>query len=550
MFDRSSTFGDALDNPAARAVLETLPARHRRLAHGDAVPRRAAGPARGALADAARGRRGAGAALGRRSPRSGDGADGRAAATRPRSTPDPDYEGDDVAARLGSGHRCPAPVPRWGVVEVRFDGPSHGNPFVDVELDAVVHARRASGSSRRVLRRRRRLRHPVPRRRRGRVALRHARRPRGRSTASRARSTVGAAAPERTGRSGSTASTSRTPTAPATARSARPPTPGRTSPTSCRSRRSRRSPTRRSTRCGCASSRSRTSTTRTSPSASRLPGSLADGFDLERFDPAFFRRLEKRIAQLGALGIEADLILFHAYDRWGFADLGPAVDDRLPALRRAPARRIRERLVVAGERVRPRCGRRTGDDWERFAAHRRRGGPVRAPRLDPQLPRVLRLRPAVDHARERPAGRRVPHRGEHRRVAGRVGQAGRHRRVRLRGRHRPGLGQHHGRGDGAPLLGGRGARRLRRPRRDLPATTARSCWWSKGGELVRLEPRRASASSTASRRGAGRRARSAALRLGRAVGRRRRPAPDRLLRVQPAAASATSCSPRASGPST
>ncbi|WP_206477090.1 DUF5605 domain-containing protein [Microbacterium sp. KRD172] len=57
-------------------------------------------------------------------------------------------------------------------------------------------------------------------------------------------------------------------------------------------------------------------------------GSLADGFDLERFDPQHFRRLEKRIAQLGALGIEADLVLFHAYDRWGFADLGPAVDER------------------------------------------------------------------------------------------------------------------------------------------------------------------------------------------------------------------------------
>lgn len=57
-------------------------------------------------------------------------------------------------------------------------------------------------------------------------------------------------------------------------------------------------------------------------------GSLADGFDLERFDPQHFHRLEKRIAQLGALGIEADLVLFHAYDRWGFADLGPAVDER------------------------------------------------------------------------------------------------------------------------------------------------------------------------------------------------------------------------------
>ncbi|MFY9713411.1 MAG: DUF5605 domain-containing protein [Microbacterium sp.] len=59
-----------------------------------------------------------------------------------------------------------------------------------------------------------------------------------------------------------------------------------------------------------------------------FPGSLADGFDLERFDPAHFRRLEKSIVTLADLGVEADLILFHPYDRWGFADLGPAVDER------------------------------------------------------------------------------------------------------------------------------------------------------------------------------------------------------------------------------
>ena len=60
-----------------------------------------------------------------------------------------------------------------------------------------------------------------------------------------------------------------------------------------------------------------------------FPGSLADGFDLERFDVESFRGLERRIADLGTLGIEADLILFHAYDRWGFADLGSAVDERV-----------------------------------------------------------------------------------------------------------------------------------------------------------------------------------------------------------------------------
>lgn len=58
-----------------------------------------------------------------------------------------------------------------------------------------------------------------------------------------------------------------------------------------------------------------------------FPGNLADGFDFTRFNPEFFRRLESAVAELGALGIEADLILFHPYDRWGFAEMGEAVDE-------------------------------------------------------------------------------------------------------------------------------------------------------------------------------------------------------------------------------
>lgn len=45
-------------------------------------------------------------------------------------------------------------------------------------------------------------------------------------------------------------------------------------------------------------------------------------WDFTRFNPVFFQRLEKRIGDLLALGIEADVILFHPYDRWGFADMG------------------------------------------------------------------------------------------------------------------------------------------------------------------------------------------------------------------------------------
>ena len=37
-------------------------------------------------------------------------------------------------------------------------------------------------------------------------------------------------------------------------------------------------------------------------------------------DPVFWEKLDKRIKQLMELGIEADLILFHPYDRWGFSN--------------------------------------------------------------------------------------------------------------------------------------------------------------------------------------------------------------------------------------
>ncbi|HZT38607.1 MAG TPA: DUF5060 domain-containing protein [Bryobacteraceae bacterium] len=50
--------------------------------------------------------------------------------------------------------------------------------------------------------------------------------------------------------------------------------------------------------------------------------------DLTRFNPEFFRLLETRVGQLAALGVEADIILFHPYDRWGYANLPADVNDR------------------------------------------------------------------------------------------------------------------------------------------------------------------------------------------------------------------------------
>ena len=50
--------------------------------------------------------------------------------------------------------------------------------------------------------------------------------------------------------------------------------------------------------------------------------------DYTRFNPAFFRHFEKRVQDLMELGIEADLILFHPYDRWGYARMPAEADDR------------------------------------------------------------------------------------------------------------------------------------------------------------------------------------------------------------------------------
>ncbi len=45
-------------------------------------------------------------------------------------------------------------------------------------------------------------------------------------------------------------------------------------------------------------------------------------WDFRRFNPVHFQQFEKRIMALRDLGIEADLILLHPYDRWGFSRMG------------------------------------------------------------------------------------------------------------------------------------------------------------------------------------------------------------------------------------
>jgi hypothetical protein len=53
----------------------------------------------------------------------------------------------------------------------------------------------------------------------------------------------------------------------------------------------------------------------------------ADGnYDFDRPNPESFRHFENQVKALGELGIEADIIMFHPYDRWGYCDMSEAQD--------------------------------------------------------------------------------------------------------------------------------------------------------------------------------------------------------------------------------
>lgn len=65
-----------------------------------------------------------------------------------------------------------------------------------------------------------------------------------------------------------------------------------------------------------------------SPEFYAFEGNETDGFDLTRFDVRFWDELERDVASLEKLGIEADLILFHPYDKWGFSKMPREADAR------------------------------------------------------------------------------------------------------------------------------------------------------------------------------------------------------------------------------
>lgn len=64
------------------------------------------------------------------------------------------------------------------------------------------------------------------------------------------------------------------------------------------------------------------------PALFMYEGSMADGFDHRRMNEAFWSNFEHRVAQLDELGIQADIILLHPYDKpeWGFAKMSTEDD--------------------------------------------------------------------------------------------------------------------------------------------------------------------------------------------------------------------------------
>ncbi|MGA2909866.1 MAG: DUF5060 domain-containing protein [Terracidiphilus sp.] len=54
----------------------------------------------------------------------------------------------------------------------------------------------------------------------------------------------------------------------------------------------------------------------------------AGNSDFTHPNPAYFAHIEDCIAELCKMNIEADLILFHPYDRWGYATMSASDDDR------------------------------------------------------------------------------------------------------------------------------------------------------------------------------------------------------------------------------
>ena len=87
--------------------------------------------------------------------------------------------------------------------------------------------------------------------------------------------------------------------------------------------------------------------------------------DYTQFVPAYFQRLESRLLALQQANIQADLILFHPYDAWGYKAMGAENDDfylRYAIARLAAFRNVWWSIANEYDLVRT----KTMSDWDRF----------------------------------------------------------------------------------------------------------------------------------------------------------------------------------------
>jgi hypothetical protein len=91
-----------------------------------------------------------------------------------------------------------------------------------------------------------------------------------------------------------------------------------------------------------------------------------NSWDFKRFNPEHFRNFENRIKDLMDLGIEADIIVMHPYDRWGFSEMDAESDDlywRYVLARFSAYRNVWWSLANEYDLMK----KKTLADWERYA---------------------------------------------------------------------------------------------------------------------------------------------------------------------------------------
>lgn len=89
-------------------------------------------------------------------------------------------------------------------------------------------------------------------------------------------------------------------------------------------------------------------------------------WDFTRFNPAHFRRIERCLEDLMERGIEADVIVMHPYDRWGFKSMTAEQDDlywKYVIARFAAYRNVWWSLANEYDLL----AAKTLEDWERYA---------------------------------------------------------------------------------------------------------------------------------------------------------------------------------------